>query len=90
MKSGGWCAAYHEDLSAELKSCCDECPFPRTSRACKKNKSDCCFHNFTVAEYVLKTYGENVLKKIQLDSLVRGIRAYGFTGKIQQTTVVKL
>lgn len=44
--------AYHENLTIRLKECCKECPFTTSNRPCKKSKTNCCFYNMTIAEYV--------------------------------------
>lgn len=47
--------AYHENLTIRLKECCKECPFTTSNRPCKKSKTNCCFYNMTIAEYVVTT-----------------------------------
>lgn len=82
--------AYHENLTIRLKECCKECPFTTSNRPCKKAKTNCCFYNITIAEYVITTYSEKVLEKIPVESFVRGLRAHRYTGEIRQTTEIQI
>lgn len=83
-------ADYHENLTIRLKECCKECPFPSNNRACRKAKTNCCFYNMTIAEFVVTTYSEKVLEKIPVESFVRGLRAHRYTGEIRQTTEIQI
>lgn len=90
MNHGEAGAAYHENLKLRLKECCNECVFKPTNRPCKKSKTDCCFYNITIAEFVLTTYPESALRQIPVESYVRGIRAHSYTGEIKQIKVTRV
>ena len=82
--------AYHENLTIRLKECCKECPFTTSDRPCKKAKTNCCFYNITIAEYVVTTYSEKVLEQIPAESFVRGLRAHRYSVELRQTTEIQI
>ena len=90
MNQGALGAGYHENLTIRLKQCCKECPFTSTNRPCSKAKTNCCFYNMTIAEFVVTTYSERVLVNIPVESFVRGLHAHQYTGEIRQTKVVQI
>lgn len=90
MNQGIAGADYHENLTIRLKECCKECPFTSNNRPCKKAKTNCCFYNLTIAEFVVTTYSEKALEKIPVESFVRGLHAHQYTGELRQTKVVQV
>lgn len=85
MNQGVVAESHHESLTKSLKACCKDCPFTSSNRACSKAKTNCCFYNLTIAEFVLASYSEKVLEKIPVEQFVRGIKAHHFTGELKQT-----
>lgn len=77
---------YHAKMSERFRSCCTTCPFDKSKRPCKKEKTDCVLYNIEVAKYVLKHFPAIALTKIPAEHFVRGIQAHGYTGELYHTT----
>ncbi len=95
--SKAWTAAqgaqdYHSTMRGRLQRLCGECTFKNEpqSHFCKKDKTDCIFHNLIVAETVLSNYGPSTLKEIPIDAFTRAIRVLGYTGTLEKTRTVKI
>ena len=93
MTAASYASCYHEGLRNSLDDLCKKCTFKSNSASllCRKSKTDCTLYNCVIAEFVLSTYHESVIKdEIPIGAIARAIHSHGYTGELRQSKVVKI